>query len=174
MAIELSPLSFSCHPYASLPAPKLTTCFTDEPMIPVYPNVCHGLPRDHTVRQENTFALGETIDIVFNVDARHSGGHCTFWYSTDDQTFTKIVDIKDCTLADIGARVQLPDTMPAECGTQCTFAFSWVPLRSGACEIYMTCADIQVIGATGGTIYISSQHQSHSKHNITTYSMKTR
>jgi len=146
----------TCHSHMSLNFPKPrdnngthVTWQLNEPMIPVYPNVCHGVPPDDTVREGNTFALGETIDIVFNVDSRHSGGHCAFWYSTDDKTFTKIVDIKDCTLAEVGAQVQLPYTMPTECGTKCTFAFSWVPLRSGACEIYMTCADIQVIGASG-------------------------
>jgi len=146
-----------CHGHMSLYFPKPrddngthVTWQQNEPMIPVYPNVCHGVPPDPTVFPGNTFALGDTIDIVFNVDARHSGGHCAFWYSTDDQTFTKILDVKDCTLADVGAHIQLPDAMPAECGEKCTFAFSWVPLRSGACEIYMSCADIRVVDAVGG------------------------
>merc|ERR1712083_705202 len=40
--------------------------------------------------------------------------------------------------------------MGTECEEKCTFAFSWVPRSSGACEIYMNCADISVAGASGG------------------------
>jgi len=120
----------------------------NEPMVTAHPEVCHGLAQDATVRDGNAFSVGDTITIDLYGSASHNGGHCTFWYSTDDETFTKIIDIVDCTLN--GAQVVLPTTMPTECETKCTFAFSWVPVSSGACEIYMNCADISVAGASGG------------------------
>ena len=121
----------------------------NEPMISVHPQICHGLSSDTTIRDGNSFSVGDTITISFAGSASHDGGHCAFWYSTDDITFTKIIDIKDCTILDT-TQVTLPLTMPTECETKCTFAFSWVPVSSGGCEIYMTCADIQVSGAEGG------------------------
>merc|ERR1719242_1573282 len=48
-----------------------------------------------------------------------------------------------------GAEVMLPATMPSECNERCTFAWTWSPRVSQACEIYMNCADIQVVGAVG-------------------------
>jgi len=120
----------------------------NEPMITVHPQVCHGLAADTTVREGNKFTVGDTITIDIYGSVPHGGGHCTFWYSTDDATFTKIIDIKDCTL--YGAQVTLPETMAPECEDKCTFAFSWVPVNSGGCEIYSNCADIQVTGAKGG------------------------
>lgn len=120
----------------------------NEPMIDVHPRVCHGLAADATVRDGNKFTVGDTISIDLYGTVPHGGGHCTFWYSTDDATFTKIIDIKDCTLN--GAEVTLPETMATECRDKCTFAFSWVPTNSGKCEIYMNCADISVSGANGG------------------------
>lgn len=123
----------------------------NEPMIVVHPQVCHGLDKDtteSTVRVANQFSAGDTITIDIYGSVPHGGGHCTFWYSTDDKTFTKIIDIKDCTLT--GAKVMLPTWMPTECEDECTFAFSWVPALSGGCEIYMNCADISVSGVTGG------------------------
>ena len=100
-----------------------------------------------------TFNYGGTVS--------HYGGHCSFWYSTDDDTFTKIADVKDCTLHPdsvangdnnpntVGTVVQLPEWMPTECETKCTFAWTWVPTVSGACEVYSNCADIQVTGLSG-------------------------
>jgi len=121
----------------------------NEPMIGVHPKVCHGLDRDTTVRTANQLTAGQTITIDIYGSVPHGGGHCTFWYSTDDETFTKIIDIKDCTLMS-EVTVTLPETMPTDCKERCTFAFSWVPALSGACEIYMNCADISVSGANGG------------------------
>jgi len=121
----------------------------NEPMITVHPQVCHGLEVDESVRSGNAFAAGDTITIDLYGTVPHGGGHCTFWYSTDDAVFTKIIDIKDCTLA-ATTQVTLPDTMATECQEKCTFAWSWVPAQSGACEIYMSCADISVSGAVGG------------------------
>lgn len=123
---------------------------TDEPMVSDHPQICHGLDKDTEVRDGNAFSVGDTITIDLYGSASHNGGHCTFWYSTDDETFTKIIDIVDCTLN--GAQVVLPNTMPTECEDMCTFAFSWVPVSSGACEIYMGCADISVAGASGGIV----------------------
>eukprot|EP01083_Nonionella_stella_P211228 763957_1 len=120
----------------------------NEPMITVHPQICHGLPSETTIKTGNTFTAGDTIIIDIYGSAPHAGGHCSFWYSIDDITFTKIIDIKDCTLNP--TRVTLPNTMPTQCNTKCTFAFTWVPVESGACEIYMNCADIQVSGAKGG------------------------
>jgi len=117
--------------------------------VTVHPEVCHGLAADATVRTGNAFTAGDTITIDMYGSASHLGGHCAFWYSTDDETFTKIIDIKDCTLSPT-FDVTLPVTMPTECETKCTFAFTWVPRVSGACEIYMNCADISVAGAQGG------------------------
>merc|ERR1712048_982911 len=62
----------------------------------------------------------------------------------------KIIDIKDCTLNADSTQVILPTSMPTECQTKCTFAFTWVPRSSGACEIYMNCADISVAESSGG------------------------
>ena len=144
------PVEFSPFTLCGIPNDhdsKLRLC-TDEPMVTVHPQVCHGLDADTTVRDGNQFTVGDKITIDIYGSVPHGGGHCTFWYSTDDATFTKIIDIKDCTLN--GAEVILPETMPAECEERCTFAFSWVPVNSGACEIYMNCADISVSGASGG------------------------
>lgn len=120
----------------------------NEPMVTVHPSICHGLGEDTTVRTGNAFSAGDTIQIDMYGSASHNGGHCAFWYSTDDVTFTKIIDVKDCTLS--APQITLPVTMPTECETKCTFAFTWVPRSSGACEIYMNCADISVAGAQGG------------------------
>merc|ERR1719204_1985598 len=120
----------------------------NEPMVTVHPQICHGLAEDTTVRTGNAFTAGDTIQIDMYGSASHLGGHCAFWYSTDDATFTKIIDVKDCTLS--APEITLPVTMPTECETKCTFAFTWVPRVSGACEIYMNCADISVAGAQGG------------------------
>jgi len=119
----------------------------NEPMIGVHPTICHGLDKDSTVRDGNKFNVGDVIDIDLYGTAVHDGGHCSFWYSTDDVTFTKIIDVKDCTL--VGAQVPLPAEMPLECEEKCTFAWTWTPRVSGLCEIYMNCADISVAGVTG-------------------------
>ena len=121
----------------------------NEPMVSVHPQICHGLSSDATIRDGNSFSVGDTITINLYGSASHGGGHCSFWYSTDDKIFTKIIDIKDCTIADT-IQVLLPSTMPTECTTKCTFAWTWIPVLSGACEIYMSCADISVSGAQGG------------------------
>merc|ERR1719150_2416963 len=117
-------------------------------MIGVHPQICHGLDRDATVREANKFIAGEVIGIDLYGSAVHDGGHCSFWYSTDDMVFNKIIDVKDCTLNG-GAEVMLPATMPSECNERCTFAWTWSPRVSQACEIYMNCADIQVSGSLG-------------------------
>ena len=128
----------------------------NEPMIPMHPQICHGLQSDATIRTGNTFSAGQSITMQLAGTVPHGGGHCTFWYSTDDRTFTKIVDIKDCTYnaatdqSNNMVAVVLPSTMPTQCRTRCTFAWTWVPVHSGACEIYMGCADISVSNANGG------------------------
>ena len=147
--------SIMAHMSMQFPAPRdnggsYLPWQANEPMIAVHPQICHGLAADATVRDVNKFAAGDTITIDLYGSASHNGGHCTFWYSTDDITFTKIIDIKDCTLNADSTQVILPTTMPTECQTKCTFTFTWVPRSSGACEIYMNCADIQVSGTTGG------------------------
>lgn len=124
----------------------------NEPMIPArsIEGVCHGLPAENAVRPQNVFNAGEVITLDIEGSANHYGGHCAFWYSTDDVTFTKIVDVKDCTLSPQTTRVQLPENMPVECETRCTFAWTWTPAVSGLCEIYSNCADIRVNGVSGG------------------------
>eukprot|EP00485_Elphidium_margaritaceum_P006056 CAMPEP_0202699996 /NCGR_PEP_ID=MMETSP1385-20130828/13207_1 /ASSEMBLY_ACC=CAM_ASM_000861 /TAXON_ID=933848 /ORGANISM="Elphidium margaritaceum" /LENGTH=885 /DNA_ID=CAMNT_0049357093 /DNA_START=101 /DNA_END=2758 /DNA_ORIENTATION=+ len=122
----------------------------NEPMVPARPTVCHGLPSETSVRAENQFAVNDIITIQLAGTTPHAGGHCSFWYSTDDVTFTKVVDIKDCTIAVAGTvQVRLPDTLPVACGTKCTFAWTWIPVESQQCEIYSNCADISVSGLTG-------------------------
>lgn len=123
----------------------------NEPMFSVHPTVCHGLDKDSSVRSQNKFTAGSTITITIYGSAPHNGGHCAFWWSTDQVTFTKIIDIKDCTLNST-ASVLLPKTMSTQCTTSCIFAWTWSPVSSGLCEIYMNCADIQVTGASGGAV----------------------
>jgi len=120
----------------------------NEPMYSVHPTVCHGLDKDTTIRTGNSFTAGSTITATIYGSAPHDGGHCAFWYSTDQTTFTKIIDIKDCTLNST-ASVLLPKTMNTACATSCIFAWTWSPVSSGLCEIYMNCADIKVTGVTG-------------------------
>jgi len=124
---------------------------SNEPMIPARPEVCHGLPAESSVRAQNVFAAGSVVSVFISGSASHQGGHCAFWYSADDVTFTKIADVKDCTLSPDSINVQLPTTMPSQCGTRCTFAWTWVPRVSGTCEIYSNCADIRVTGLTGAS-----------------------
>jgi hypothetical protein len=115
----------------------------------VRPSICHGLDEDSSVRTGNAFNANDEILIDVYGSASHNGGHCAFWYSTDEVNFYKIIDIKDCTLLD-EVKVMLPDYLPSACETKCTFAWTWVPASSGACEIYMNCADISVAGVSGG------------------------
>ena len=100
---------------------------------------------------DNQFAAGDVITLQIAGTASHYGGHCSFWYSVDDIHFTKIADVRDCTLNADTTQVQIPDTLPVQCGTKCTFAWSWVPRVSGQCEVYSNCADISVSGLSGNT-----------------------
>ena len=121
----------------------------NEPMVPMHPQTCHGLAST-SVHTRNSFSAGDSLNIDLYGTASHAGGHCAFWYSTDDRRFNKIMDMKDCTLNTGSIRVTLPSTMPTQCRTKCTFAWTWVPVNSAVCEIYMNCADISVSGVRGG------------------------
>eukprot|EP01083_Nonionella_stella_P260388 887915_1 len=152
-----------CHSHMSLQYPYTRHIDTNgieyakwesnEPMIPMRPRICHGLPSESTINPANQFAVGDTITIYIYGSAEHFGGHCSFWVSTNDITFTKIVDIKDCTLNPTTTQVTLPDTLPIECSNKCTFAWTWIPAESALCEIYNNCADISVSGLTGNMEY---------------------
>ena len=91
------------------------------------------------------------ITLKIEGTASHYGGHCSFWVSTDDDTFTKFADVKDCTLHPDTTQIRLPDWLPTQCETKCTFAWTWTPTVSGLCEVYSNCADIRVTGLSGAT-----------------------
>ena len=117
----------------------------------VHPDVCHGLDEDDSIRDGNAFAAGEFVEIDIYGSASHNGGHCAFWWTTDESSdWYKIIDVKDCTITDT-FYVMMPYTMDTACETKCTFAFTWVPTSSGACEIYMNCAEVSVSGVTGAS-----------------------
>lgn len=124
----------------------------NEPMVPTpaRKQVCHGLDADKTIRAQNVFTAGQTINVKLAGSASHNGGHCAFWYTTNTGgNWKKIIDVKDCTLRQ-GASVTLPKNIDTACANRCVFAWTWQPLSSGGCEIYSNCADIQVKGGTGG------------------------
>ena len=123
----------------------------NEPMWSVRPSVCHGLDEDSSVRNGNSFSAGDIIDIDIYGTAVHNGGHCAFWWTTETSSYWyKIIDIKDCTLLN-SVKVMLPYTMSTQCENKCTFAWSWVPFSSAACEVYMNCAEISVANVNGAS-----------------------
>lgn len=91
-----------------------------------------------------TFTAGQSITAVLSGSVFHSGGHCQFSISYDDNTFVVLrTDIHDCFVG-TGLRfaMTIPSATPA-CD-RCTFAWTWVN-AVGNREFYMNCADIRIV-----------------------------
>lgn len=105
-----------------------------------------------TVSTMNQMAVGESQQVSFKGTAVHGGGSCQLSYTQDteptkDSVFKVIKSIEGgCPGVDSSPNTYdfvLPDSIPNGKGT---FAWTWFAKLSGAPEMYMNCAPIEVTG----------------------------
>ncbi|KAF3039103.1 hypothetical protein E8E11_003515 [Didymella keratinophila] len=110
-----------------------------------------------TVSEMNTMAVGEQQTISFKGTAVHGGGSCQLSVTTDTEPtenskFKVIKSIEGgCPGVDGSTneyQFEIPDSVP---NGKATFAWTWFSKMSGAPELYMNCAPIEVTGGASDT-----------------------
>ena len=110
-----------------------------------------------TVSEMNTMAVGEQQTIKFKGTAVHGGGSCQLSVTTDTEptensVFKVIKSIEGgCPGVDGTTneyQFEIPDSVPSG---KATFAWTWFSKMSGAPELYMNCAPIEVTGGASDT-----------------------
>ncbi|KAJ4985303.1 hypothetical protein SVAN01_09248 [Stagonosporopsis vannaccii] len=110
-----------------------------------------------TVSTMNSMAVGEQQTISFKGTAVHGGGSCQLSVTTDTEPtenskFKVIKSIEGgCPGVDGTTneyQFELPDSIP---NGKATFAWTWFSKMSGAPELYMNCAPIEVTGGASDT-----------------------
>jgi hypothetical protein len=109
-----------------------------------------------TVTTMNQMAVGESQKLTFEGSAVHGGGSCQLSYTQDteptkDSVFKVIKSIEGGCPGVGGPEefdFKLPDSIPNGKGT---FAWTWFAKLSGAPEMYMNCAPIEVTGGASDT-----------------------
>lgn len=110
-----------------------------------------------TVSTMNNMAVGSQQTIKFKGTAVHGGGSCQLSVTTDttptkDSKFKVIKSIEGgCPGVDGSTNAyqfELPDSIP---NGKATFAWTWFSKMSGAPELYMNCAPIEVTGGASDT-----------------------
>ncbi|KAF3040302.1 hypothetical protein E8E12_006882 [Didymella heteroderae] len=110
-----------------------------------------------TVSEMNTMAVGEQQTISFKGTAVHGGGSCQLSVTTDTEPtenskFKVIKSIEGgCPGVDGTTneyQFEIPDSIP---NGKATFAWTWFSKMSGAPELYMNCAPIEVTGGASDT-----------------------
>ncbi|KAK9760411.1 hypothetical protein K7432_015578 [Basidiobolus ranarum] len=147
--------SVSCHMEIKSPAPRKSTFskyyqsigdidYDMNGPLGIFP--CKGYKAGPV---EYTFNAGDTISVEFPQGNTHSGGHCQFALSYDnDKTFVVLKTIvRNCFLNGLKFDVPLPATAPPS--ERLTFAWTWIN-AVGNREYYMNCIDIKIKGGTPG------------------------
>ncbi|KAJ3086964.1 hypothetical protein HK102_012088, partial [Quaeritorhiza haematococci] len=94
---------------------------------------------------------GQSIQVKFEGDAVHGGGHCQFALSyRGDSSFVVIQDVmKDClkpgTPTERSIEVKVPEGAP---NGRAVFGWTWIN-ELGNREYYMNCADVEITGGGG-------------------------
>lgn len=110
-----------------------------------------------TVSTMNNMAVGSQQTIKFKGTAVHGGGSCQLSVTTDTEPtvnskFKVIKSIEGGCPGVDGAtneyQFELPDSIP---NGKATFAWTWFSKMSGAPELYMNCAPIEVTGGASDT-----------------------
>ncbi|KAH6620096.1 hypothetical protein C7974DRAFT_398893 [Boeremia exigua] len=110
-----------------------------------------------TVTKMNAMAVGEQQTISFKGTAVHGGGSCQLSVTTDTEPtenskFKVIKSIEGgCPGVDgttNSYQFEIPDSVP---NGKATFAWTWFSKMSGAPELYMNCAPIEVTGGASDT-----------------------
>jgi hypothetical protein len=110
-----------------------------------------------TVSTMNSMAVGEQQTISFKGTAVHGGGSCQLSVTTDTEPtenskFKVIKSIEGgCPGVDGSTneyQFEIPDSVP---NGKATFAWTWFSKMSGAPELYMNCAPIEVTGGASDT-----------------------
>ncbi|KAF2254594.1 lytic polysaccharide monooxygenase [Trematosphaeria pertusa] len=109
-----------------------------------------------TVSTMNQMAVGESQKITFKGTAVHGGGSCQLSYTQDTEPtanskFKVIKSIEGGCPGVDGVNeydFTLPDSIPSGKGT---FVWTWFSKLSGAPELYMNCAPIDVSGGASDT-----------------------
>ncbi|KAF9349563.1 hypothetical protein BGX26_012162 [Mortierella sp. AD094] len=127
---------------------------------------CGGYPPDKQVVQ--SFQAGQVINVRFgnaqygsegqpsltptSNQARHAGGLCEFSLSYDQgRTFGVFARYHgSCPDMFYDWPVKLPENLPS-CES-CIFGWSWINAATTQPEYYMSCADIKIVGKSGGTL----------------------
>ncbi|KAG9072758.1 hypothetical protein KI688_000535 [Linnemannia hyalina] len=125
---------------------------------------CGGYPPDKQVVQ--SFNAGQVINVRFgnaqfgsdgqpqltpsSNQARHAGGLCEFSLSYDQgKTFGVFARYHgSCPDMYYDWPVKLPENLPS-CDS-CIFGWSWINAAATQAEFYMGCADIKIVGKSGG------------------------
>jgi hypothetical protein len=110
-----------------------------------------------TVSEMNSMKVGEQQTISFKGTAVHGGGSCQLSVTTDTEPtenskFKVIKSIEGgCPGVDGTTneyQFEIPDSIP---NGKATFAWTWFSKMSGAPELYMNCAPIEVTGGASDT-----------------------
>jgi hypothetical protein len=104
-----------------------------------------------TVSQMNAMAVGETQKLKFKGSAVHGGGSCQLSVTLDTEptanSVFKVIKSIEGGCPGVGGPEEfeftLPDSIP---NGKASFAWSWFAKLSGAPEMYMNCAPIEVTG----------------------------
>ncbi|KAF2738374.1 hypothetical protein EJ04DRAFT_428963 [Polyplosphaeria fusca] len=108
-----------------------------------------------TVSEMNSMKVGEEQTLQLKGSAIHGGGSCQLSVTTDTEPtanskFKVIMSMEgNCPKGtDASYSFKLPDSIP---NGKATFAWSWFSRLSGAPELYMNCAPIDVTGGASDT-----------------------
>ena len=101
---------------------------------------CKGYAKGATVA---TYAAGSNIAVEMSGSVFHSGGHCQFSVSYDDNTYVVLKTVMKNCFVGTGLTFQVPLPAGTPPCTRCTFSWTWVN-AIGNREFYMNCADIKI------------------------------
>ncbi|KAF9969227.1 hypothetical protein BGZ73_008519 [Actinomortierella ambigua] len=100
-----------------------------------------------------TYKAGQTINVKFDINAAHGGGHCQFALSYDGGKKWVVIKevIRDCLRGQInGSTYSIPVKIPKKAPTG-RVIFQWLWNNAiGNRELYSNCVDMQIKGVNGG------------------------
>ncbi|KAF2709517.1 lytic polysaccharide monooxygenase [Pleomassaria siparia CBS 279.74] len=154
LAAALLATAANAHMMMEYPVPySLEKLGTDNGPVSASTFPCHS-QYGYDVTTMNPMKVGNASEVKLKGSAVHGGGSCQLVVTTDmaptkDSKFKVIKSFEgNCPVADTPLPFTLPDSIP---NGKATFAYTWFAKSSGAPEMYMNCAPIEVSGGASDT-----------------------